>query len=231
MTELVIGNVIDESEDGTVIIRAPLPSNMTAWGKQKPTEVLVKYHDGRKASPEQIKKIHAMIGEIAEWLGDTPDYVKQVLKQKFIIDELDEMETEMFSFADCSMEKARLFITFLINLMIKYQVPCKVPLYEQAEDIQAYIYACTMNKVCCVCGQNGVDLHHVVPLGMGADRETKPQLGYPVLPLCREHHTIMHTDSKRFMEAHHLEAIKLTDEIAKLYGFSKEARQQTKEFS
>ena len=230
MTELVIGHVVEEEQGGTVLIRAPLPSNIASWEKQNPSEVLIKYHDSRKASPEQIKKIHAMIGDISEWIGDSPDYIKQLLKQKFILDDLDEMETEMFSFADCSMEKARLFITFLVNLMIKYQVPCKVPLYEQAEDIQAYIYACIMNKVCCVCGQHGVDLHHVVPLGMGANRETKPQLGYPILPLCREHHTIMHTDSKRFMETHHLVPIKLTDEIAKLYGFGKEARQQAKEF-
>lgn len=229
MEELIVGEVVDE-EGGAVNIRAPIPENVEAWGKQRPSKVLLKFCDGRKASPEQIKKAHALIGEISEWMGDTPEFVKIALKRKFILTKLDEIETGMFSFRDCDMEKARLFITFLIDLMVEYGIPSKRPLYEQAEDIGAYVYACCMNKTCCVCGRKGVDLHHVIPLGMGADRTTKPQLGWPVLPLCREHHTRMHNGREEFLKAYHLEPIRLNDEIAKRYGFSKAARKPAKEF-
>lgn len=229
MTELMIGD-IQEELDGAVIIRAPIPENMEQWAKQKPGKVLIKYCDSRKASPEQIKKSHALISEIADWMGDYPEFVKTELKRKFIIEKLSDMENDMFSFRDCDMEKARMFISFLVDLMVQYNIPSKVPLYEQAEDIQAYVYACTMNKTCCICGRKGVDLHHIVPLGMGADRETKPQLGWPVLPLCREHHTRMHNGREEFLKAYHIEPIRLTDEIAKLYGFSKAARRPAKEF-
>jgi len=231
MKDIVIGKIVDETQAGMVIIHAPVPADLDEWGRQNPSKCFVKYVDGRKASPEQIKKIHAMIGEISEWLGDYPEQVKLNLKRMFILNKLDSMESEMFSFSDCGVEKARLFISFLIDLMIQYGVPSRVPLYEQAEDIHAYVYACLMNKTCAVCGQKGVDLHHVVPLGMGADRESKPQLGYPVLPLCRKHHNEMHTDSKRFLEAHHIEPIKLTDEIARVYGFSKKARRESEAFN
>ena len=229
MNDLIKGEVIGVDE-GMATIKVAIPSNIEAWCKQHPKEVVVRFLDSRKASYEQIKKAHALVNDIADWIGDSPEWVKLTLKKKFILENVDTMESDIFSFKDCSVETARLFITFLIDLVVQNNIPTRRPMWEQCEDIHAYIYACCMNKTCCVCGRKGVDLHHVVPLGMGADRKSKPQLGYPVLPLCREHHTIMHTDSKKFLERFHLEPIPLTDDIAKFYGFSKEARQQAKEF-
>jgi hypothetical protein len=225
MTELIVGEVTGEDGDA-VNIRAPIPENVEAWGKQRPSKVLLKFCDGRKASPEQVKKAHALIGEIAEWMGDTPEFVKIALKRKFILTKLDEMETGMFSFRDCDMEKARLFITFLIDLMVEYGIPSKRPLYEQAEDIGAYVYACCMNKTCCVCGRKGVDLHHVLGsiIGMGGDRTKVNHLGREVLPLCRGHHNEAHNGEKDFMKRYHLEPIKVDETIAKLYRLNTKER-------
>ena len=219
MTELIVGEVTGEDGDA-VNIRAPIPENVEAWGKQRPSKVLLKFCDGRKASPEQVKKAHALISEIAEWMGDTPEFVKIQLKRKFILTKLDEIETGMFSFRDCDMEKARLFITFLIDLMVEYGIPSKRPLWEQCEDIGAYVYACCMNKVCAVCGRHGVDLHHLSGSRAGHGglkwRE-KDQTGAVVLPLCREHHRIIHDGEKDFIEKYHLEGVQMTKEIARLY--------------
>lgn len=225
MTELMIGD-IQEELDGAVIIRAPIPENMEQWAKQKPGKVLIKYCDSRKASPEQIKKAHALISEVADWMGDTPEFVKTELKRKFIIEKLSDMENDMFSFRDCDMEKARMFISFLIDLMVQYNIPSKVPLYEQAEDIQAYVYACTMNKTCCICGRKGVDLHHVSGsiIGMGGDRTKVNHLGREVLPLCRGHHTEAHNGEKDFMKRYHLEPVKVDEAIAKLYRLNTKER-------
>ena len=225
MTELMIGD-IQEELDGAVIIRAPIPENMEQWAKQKPGKVLIKYCDSRKASPEQIKKTHAMLNEIADWMGDYPEFVKNELKRKFIIEKLSDMENEMFSFRDCDMEKARMFISFLIDLMVQYNIPSKVPLYEQAEDIQAYVYACTMNKTCCICGRKGVDLHHVSGsiIGMGGDRTKVNHLGREVLPLCRGHHNEAHNGEKDFMQRYHIEPVKVDEAIAKLYRLNTKER-------
>ena len=228
MEELIVGEVVDE-EGGAVNIRAPIPENMEAWSKQRPSKVLLKFCDGRKASPEQIKKAHALIGEIADWMGDSPEFVKVQLKRKFILQNLSEIETGMFSFRDCDMEKARLFITFLISLMVEYQIPSKKPLYEQCEDIGAYVYACCMNKVCAVCGRHGVDLHHVSGsiIGMGGDRTAVNHLGREVLPLCREHHNEAHNGEADFLKRYHLEPVKVDANIAKLYKLNTKERRGT----
>lgn len=225
MTETMIGEITEEL-DGAVIIRAPIPENMEQWAKQKPGKVLIKYCDSRKASPEQIKKAHAMLNEIANWMGDYPEFVKTELKRKFIIEKLSDMENDMFSFRDCDMEKARMFISFLIDLMVQYNIPSKVPLYEQAEDIQAYVYACTMNKTCCICGRKGVDLHHVSGsiIGMGGDRTKVNHLGREVLPLCRGHHNEAHNGEKDFMQRYHIEPVKVDEAIAKLYRLNTKER-------
>ena len=231
MTELILGTVTGETEDGQVTITCPVPDNLEAWSKQNPTSVLIKFCDGRKASPEQIKKAHAMINDIAAYTGEYPDYLKNELKKKFILEKLDDLETDMFSFRDCSMERARLFITFLIDLMIQYEIPSSVPLYQHAEDIKAYVYMCLLNKTCCVCGRKGVDLHHaLVPLGMGADRNTKPQLGWPVISLCRAHHNEAHAGERKFFKAYHLEPVKLDARIADVYKMPKATRKVAKEW-
>lgn len=222
MTELILGTVTGETEDGQVTITCPVPDNLEAWSKQNPTSVLIKFCDGRKASPEQIKKAHAMINDIAAYTGEYPDYLKNELKKKFILEKLDDLETDMFSFRDCSMERARLFITFLIDLMIQYEIPSSVPLYQHAEDIKAYVYMCLLNKTCCVCGRKGVDLHHTEPIGMGADRKKINHIGRPCLPLCREHHNAWHNDEKGFMERYHLEPVLIDKRIAKLYRLNAE---------
>jgi hypothetical protein len=103
--------------------------------------------------------------------------------------------------------------------MIENGVPSKIPLYEQCEDVQKYVYACLMHKSCAVCGKRA-DVHHLSGSRAGHGglkwRE-KDQTGAKVLPLCREHHRIIHDGEKEFLEKYHLEGIQMTKEIARLY--------------
>jgi hypothetical protein len=78
------------------------------------------------------------------------------------------------------------------------------------------IYACCMNRKCCVCGKPA-DIHHITgsKIGMGNDRTEVHHLGREVLPLCREHHEICHSDEKTFMEKYHLQPVKLDEALCK----------------
>ena len=189
-------------------------------------DVRVIWQDRRSISPEQQRKAWAILGEICVWAGyhsSEKEDVNAHLKQRFLLQQVEEYRRQAFSLSDCTMTRAREYIDFLIEFCLMNAVPTRFSLAEYAEDIRKYVYACLMHKKCAICGQPA-DLHHVDAIGMGYNRNTKPQLGNRVLPLCRTHHTEFHTIGlSMFMERYHLEPVELDRRIAKVYGLTKKA--------
>jgi hypothetical protein len=62
----------------------------------------------------------------------------------------------------------------------------------------------------------------------GGNRERINHIGLQCLPLCREHHTSLHTmGNKDFMEKYHLQSVAIDKKIAKLYGLNTKERKDT----
>lgn len=219
--EHTIGRIIDIKEGGEAIIHVTLPNLNHALDRLY-DKVEIILPDGRRISPEQRRKCYALIGEIAEYVdgvrnAETIEDTKQVMKWDFILKRMESQERQLFSLSSCDMSTAREFITYLIEFIIKNDIPTKVPLIEQCEDIGKYIYACMINKRCCICGKPA-DLHHVQSVGSQGYRDKINHIGLEALPLCREHHTESHAKGQiEFMKQYHLEPIKIDKKIAKIY--------------
>jgi hypothetical protein len=114
------------------------------------------------------------------------------------------------------------FQKYLIDFILTNNIPTEFPLREYCDDIEAYTYACIINKKCAVCNKLA-ELHHVDAVGMGNDRKEIINEGREVLSLCREHHTEIHTIGKQsFMEKYHLNGGITADKtILKIYGFKR----------
>lgn len=187
--------------------------------RSKPT-TLLEFPDKYKLSRAQNKKAHALMNSIAVWDGYTPSEVEKViLKQMFQSSQVP-MIGEM-SMADCSMEVARLFITWLIDFCLLYDIPCGEPMWKLCEDIPRYVWACLMNHRCAVCGKKN-ELHHVNAVGMGRNRKEICHIGMMVLPLCREHHCEIHRIGKKdFLRKYLLEPVAIDERIAMEYGLKR----------
>ena len=217
--ELVLGQIMDLREDGSVIIRAAVPRLDRAINRRY-SKVLIAFQDSRRISPEQRKKAYALIHEIADWIGDRPADVKQIMKLEFRLHRMEGMAQRAFSLSNVDMNTAADFITYLIDFMIENHVPSSVPLYTLADDIDRYVYSCLVNKQCCVCGECNADLHHCEGsrVGMGNDRNEVHHLGRYVMPLCRKHHAEIHTAPERaFWEKYHLVPVKADKVICRKY--------------
>ena len=213
--EIIRGKITSADECG-IMIFAPY-SDIEHMTLRKYSEVQIGLPDGRTISPEQRKKAHALINEIAEWMGEIPEYVKRLVKMEFIVNSLQSLEKELFSLSDCDVTTAREFITYLIDFMIEHDVPSKIPLYEQCEDIYRYVYSCALKKRCAISGRRA-ELHHVDAVGMGRDRDDIIHIGMRVLPLSREYHTLAHTKGNDWLlNEYHLEPITVDKQIAKVY--------------
>ena len=221
--EIINGRITGTDKNGITIF-APY-SDIERLTLRKYSEVQIGLPDGRTISPEQRRKAHALINEIAEWIGDLPEFVKRLMKMEFIVNSLQSIEKELFSLSDCDVTTAREFITYLIDFMIEHDVPSKIPLYEQCEDIHRYVYSCALKKRCAISGKRA-ELHHVDAVGMGRDRDDIIHIGMRVLPLSRELHALAHTKGNDWLlEEYHLEPIKVDRQIAKIYKLNTKERQ------
>lgn len=181
--------------------------------------VLVEFTDSRAVSAAQRRKAHVLLRAISEYTGYTPmEIVKWQTKTLFLSDSA--ALHHWFSLRDCSMDEARLYITWLIDFCLSNGVPCGEPLWAMAEDIPRYVWACLMSKSCAVCGRKA-QLHHVNRIGMGRNRREVPQIGMNALPLCGRHHSEIHQDEKGFLDRYHLEPIPIDERIADVYRLTK----------
>lgn len=144
--------------------------------------------DGRRITSEQRKKIYATFGDIAEWTGDLPEYMKEYLKFTFCA----ETGQDYFSLSDCSVTTAREFINHVIEFVIRNGIPLQNMAIERTDDIDRYLYCCLKYKKCCICGRDG-EIHHVDTIGMGNDRREVDDSKHKKMCLCREHHSQAHS--------------------------------------
>lgn len=179
-------------------------------------QVVVEFVDKKLISPAQRRNAYRLLQAIALWYGGTPSEVaKEITKMIFHGD--NDATTRWFSLSNCSMEIARKYITFLIDFCLLHGVPCGEPLYKLAEDIPRYVRHCLLQKTCAVCGRKG-ELHHADSVGTGRNRKEICHIGMQALPLCRKHHTEVHTIGREsFLKKYILEPVAIDERIAKVY--------------
>ena len=220
------GTLYSILSDGRALIAAPMPENVQ-------DEVRVLWPDTEEITPEQRRKIFAIVGEIACWSGYAQEDARKGLTVDFLRQNIERLQQSAISLAmggGCDKGTASLFIDYLINFCLENQVPTSKPLQELADDLERYTYAALMNKRCLICGGKA-DLHHAEGsmIGMGYNRKEKPQIGAMVMPLCREHHTEYHIIGATAFDAkYHTVAVPMDERIAKKYGLSKKARSEAK---
>lgn len=236
--EIISGKVADFNQQGELVIVCKY-ADVEKFISQKlgNSEVRVGISDGRKASAEQVRKAHALIGEIAEFTGNSNadvllgmltdktskerkslvEDMKKCLKLKFVAMQMESLYNDIFSFSDVDMTTAREFISFCIDFITEWGIPTKRPLLEMCEDIDKYIYSCLKHKICAVCGRTA-DLHHIDRVGMGNNRKDIANEGMEALSLCRAHHTEAHIVSDiEFMNRYHLGSAKLDKKLCKIW--------------
>lgn len=221
VNEHALGKVVDIDEAGVATIKATLPNLMHALDR-KYDDVEIILPDGRRITPKQRRMIYALLAEVAEYINgvrtaEAVEETKDMLKLNFALERMESMERKLFSLSNVDETTATAFINFIVDFIIKHDVPTKISLLENNDDIAHYIYSCLANKKCCICGRHA-DLHHVQSVGSQGYRDKINHIGLDALPLCREHHISLHSmGNKEFIEKWHLKPVKIDKKIAKLY--------------
>lgn len=161
-------------------------------------------------SPEQRRKVYAILKDITDHIGDNLEAVKRNMKQMYI----QSHEAEDFSLSNCSSGTASSFIAFLIAWCFMNAVGLKEHPKELIEDLDLYLWLCLKYKKCVICGQPAEE-HHVDAIGMGRDRTKVDDSENLKMALCGEHHrtgknSIHNLGVETFCERNHVYGIKFT---------------------
>lgn len=197
-------------KNGNAIIVAPVSPFLLE--KQKINKCLVRFDDGRTISPDQRKKVYAILADITEYTGNLPEYEKEVQKYFYI----SRYGTEYFSLSDCTVSVARDFISYLIDFCFENNIGTRDTLLNQTDDIGRYLYSCIANRKCAVCNAKA-EIHHCEGsrVGMGFNRNKIDNVGRKAIALCRKHHNQAHNDEFGFFTKHHIYGIALDEYLVK----------------
>jgi hypothetical protein len=220
--ETVRGRIVGYDEKrGELLIRAPYSDWVTMTARQF-KECLVQPMDSRPLSDKQRKACYALMGAIADYAGMSKDRTKELMKLKFLSENMEDMSDRIFSLSNAPMSLVCAFQRFLVQFILEWDIPTDFSLLDMVDDVSDYIYGCLVNKKCVVCGRPA-DLHHIERVGMGRNRDEIIHEGMEVLPLCREHHTEAHTmPDKDFFERYHLPGGIVADKtICRIYGLKR----------
>lgn len=198
-------------KDGCAIIVAPCPPLQTMKRKEI-KRVEVAYLDRRQITPEQRRKAYAILGEIARYTGYSIEEAKAQCKMVYCA----QTQIAPFSLASMSIDRARDFISFLIDWCLEWDIPCRDNLLVYAEDITRFLYGCLRWRRCIICGRPA-EVHHCDKIGMGRNREHIVHVGLKAESVCRKHHSQAHTMGQQsFDEYYHVYGLRLTEELVRI---------------
>lgn len=171
-------------------------SRLSDFADGKLPTAAIQFDDNRSISSLQRKKTYAILNDISKWNGDfNVEMTKDDMKIQFL---LRSGYDEWFSLSNCSMSLARDFISFLIEFCIEWGIELHAHPYHLTEDIDRYIYACLINRVCCITGKPNADIHHCTGsrIQMGNDRTKVSHSGRKLIPLNRWWHNKVHSEGE-----------------------------------
>lgn len=183
---------IRETDKGTdLILHIPgekVQGKIIKYRNNNKINAEIRIDDNRTVTSLQRAKIFATIKDIGMFTGDHPEDIRAWLLYDYCI-----ATGEMpFSLSNCSISTAREFITFIIDFILKENIPLSDAALSRTEDIDRYLWGCIKYKRCAICGKSPSDLHHFDSIGMGRDRTTLDDSKNRKIQLCREHHEIAH---------------------------------------
>lgn len=144
--------------------------------------------DNRTITAEQRRKIFATIKDISLFTGEHPEELRAWLLYDYCI----KTGEVPFSISDCSISQAREYITFIIDFILKENIPLSDAALSRTDDIDRYLWGCIKYKRCAICGKEG-ETHHWDAIGMGNNRRTYDDSDNRKIQLCRSHHSEAHT--------------------------------------
>ncbi|MFT8392421.1 MAG: putative HNHc nuclease [Liquorilactobacillus ghanensis] len=165
--------------------------------------------DKRKITPDQRKKIWALINDFCYYTGDVPKAVEESFKYKTSLD----FGIKLSSLSNCSISEANLMMLEILDFLFEEDIPFKTKTWDSIPNYFPKQMLCIKNRTCVICGRKNADLAHFKTVGIGRNRHDIDERKMYFMTLCRAHHTEQHKIGiNSFMQKYHLKPIRLSND-------------------
>lgn len=157
---------------------------------------------GYKPSKEPIKAYHKLIDDMPLTEEEKLDLKLQNIRTiQDILCKDNNFSTALNLMNQSAMNK---LIKYTFDLMVEYKVAFRkeiVELFKQ-QDMKEYIYICLKYQRCCVCGNEGAEIHHVDHVTKVGGYKNDDGTKLRIMPLCRKCHSNAHSigENKFYLE-------------------------------
>lgn len=188
-------------------------------GNKSPT-VEVDIADQRHISPDQRRKIWALINDFCRYTGDVPheaeEYFKAQVQAAFGI--------EYFHLSNCSVTTANYMIVTILDFLFREDIPFRTKVWDSLDSDYLRAVLSIRNRVCVICGKPHAQLAHYKTVGIGRNRRMIDERQMYFMSLCPDHHQQQHRIGIiTFLQRYHIKPIKLTnDQLINYHILSKQ---------
>ena len=145
------GNTVQiELDDELSINRLTTLAN----GKQPTVELLIE--DGRHITPDQRKKIYALLNDFCAYTGYVPEEAKAYFKS--MVEGI--FNVEPFSLSNCSITTASYMITTILDFMFHEDIPFRTKIWDSLPSDFPRVAMCIRHKRCAICLKEHADIMH-----------------------------------------------------------------------
>lgn len=176
-------------------------------GHQPSVELTI--DDKRHISPEQRKKIWALINDFCNYTGDVPKDVEERFKwQVQMIFGIDH-----FSLSNCSKTVGNYMILTILDFMFREDIPFRTKIWDSLDSDYLRAILSLRDRVCVICGKPHAQLCHYRAVGIGRNRHTIDERKMLFMSMCANHHMEQNRIGiQSFLLKYHIKPIRLTDD-------------------
>lgn len=176
-------------------------------GKQPSVELTI--DDKRHISPDQRKKIWALINDFCNYTGDVPKDIEERFKwQVQMIFGIDH-----FSLSSCSKTVGNYMILTILDFMFREDIPFRTKIWDSLDSDYLRAVLSLRDRVCVICGRPHAQLCHYRAVGIGRNRRTIDERKMLFMSMCSDHHMEQHRIGiQSFLLKYHIKPIRLTDD-------------------
>jgi len=176
-----------------------------ANGKQPMAELTIA--DGRKITPDQRKKIFALMHDVSQFTGYDEHDTEIELKYMYYA----KTGSDAFSMANCSVSQANDFLTFILDFCFENNIPFRTKIWDSIPIDYHLATQCLRYRKCIICGKTG-EIDHYTPVGRRSRKLVDHRKLYFEC-LCHEHHISRHKmGMKSFIQKYHIKPVRLSDD-------------------
>ncbi|RQM98938.1 hypothetical protein COR53_02585 [Staphylococcus pettenkoferi] len=144
--------------------------------------------DPYQITDKQRRKIFAMLRDIYDYFAQPIEYLRYMFQKQLEL--LNGYEP--ISLSDCTRRQASELIELILDFVFEHNIPMRKYTSGLMSNDKYFLYKCTVNRVCVICGAQNAELAHRYAVGTGRNRNKINHKGNQVLALCHSHHLEQH---------------------------------------